>query len=220
MINYIVENEKSNYKDEINNIILSNKEDVFDFFNSPDLELSFNVYVYKDIDSLVKGLKERGFNNIPSYMCACQKDEDNSLNFFEPKDNPNRNEWSKEEYKNVIFHELIHGIQFQLFGKTPEWLNEGIAKYLDGTYENGVKYLLDNYVNNKEVPNQYEIENEFGCHDYDSYIYAYLMVSYIIDTKGKDYLIELLKDEKKLEVEKNNLLNCAINYYNEITKVK
>lgn len=220
MINYIVENEKSNYKDEINNIILSNKEDVFDFFNSPDLELSFNVYVYKDIDSLVKGLKERGFNNIPSYMCACQKDEDNSLNFFEPKDNPNRNEWSKEEYKNVIFHELIHGIQFQLFGKTPEWLNEGIAKYLDGTYENGVKYLLDNYVNNKEVPNQYEIENEFGCHDYDSYIYAYLMVSSIIDTKGKDYLIELLKDEKKLEVEKNNLLNCAINYYNEITKVK
>lgn len=221
MINYIVENEKSNYKDEINNIILSNKEDVFDFFNSPDLELSFNVYVYKDIDSLVKGLKERGFNNIPSYMCACQKDEDNSLNFFEPKDNPNRNEWSKEEYKNVIFHELIHEIQFQLFGKTPEWLNEGIAKYLDGTYENGVKYLLDNYVNNKEVPNQYEIENEFGCHDYDSYIYAYLMVSYIIDTKGKDYLIELLKDEKKLEVEKNNLLNCAINYYNnEITKVR
>lgn len=220
MINYIVENEKSNYKDEINNIILSNKEDVFDFFNSPDLELSFNVYVYKDIDSLVKGLKERGFNNIPSYMCACQKDEDNSLNFFEPNDNPNRNEWSKEEYKNVIFHELIHGIQFQLFGKTPEWLNEGIAKYLDGTYENGVKYLLDNYVNNKEVPNQYEIENEFGCHDYDSYIYAYLMVSYIIDTKGKDYLIELLKDEKKLEVEKNNLLDCAINYYNEITKVR
>ena len=220
MINYIVENEKSNYKDEINNIILSNKEDVFDFFNSPDLELSFNVYVYKDIDSLVKGLKERGFNNIPSYMCACQKDEDNSLNFFEPKDNPNRNEWSKEEYKNVIFHELIHGIQFQLFGKIPEWLNEGIAKYLDGTYENGVKYLLDNYVNNKEVPNQNEIENEFGCHDYDSYIYAYLMVSYIIDTKGKDYLIELLKDEKKLEVEENNLLDCAINYYNEITKVK
>lgn len=220
MINCIVENEKSNYKDEINNIILSNKEDVFGFFNSPDLELSFNVYVYKDIDSLVKGLKERGFNNIPSYMCACQKDEDNSLNFFEPKDNPNRNEWSKEEYKNVIFHELIHGIQFQLFGKTPEWLNEGIAKYLDGTYENGVKYLLDNYVNNKEVPNQYEIENEFGCHDYDSYIYAYLMVSYIIDTKGKDYLIELLKDENKLEVEKNNLLDCAINYYNEITKVR
>lgn len=220
MINYIVENEKSNYKDEINNIILNNKRDVFDFFNSPDLDLSFNVYVYKDIDSLVKGLKERGFNNIPSYMCACQKDEDNSLNFFEPKDNPNRNEWSKEEYKNVIFHELIHGIQFQLFGKTPEWLNEGIAKHLDGTYENGVKYLLDNYVNNKEVPNQYEIENEFGCHDYDSYIYAYLMVSYIIDTKGKDYLIELLKDENKLEVEKNNLLDCAINYYNEITKVR
>ncbi len=62
MINYIVENEKSNYKDEINNIILSNKKDIFEFFNFPNLDLSFNVYIYKDIDSLVKGLKERGFN--------------------------------------------------------------------------------------------------------------------------------------------------------------
>lgn len=60
MINYILENEKSNYKDEINNIILSNNEDVFDF--------------------------------------------------FEPKDNPDRNECSNEEFKNVIVHKLIHGI--------------------------------------------------------------------------------------------------------------
>ena len=35
-------------------------------------------------------------------MCACFKDEDNSLNFFEPKDNPRDSEISKE-YKNVIF---------------------------------------------------------------------------------------------------------------------
>ena len=217
---YIVQNKDSNYIQTINDIINDRKNNIFLFFNSKEVALTFNIYVYDSIEELVNGLRKRGFKDFPDYMCACHKDEDNSLNFFEPKDNPSENEWSKEEYKNVIFHELIHGIQFQLFGKIPEWLNEGIAKYLDGTYENGVKYLLDNYVNNKEVPNQYEIENEFGCHDYDSYIYAYLMVSYIIDTKGKDYLIELLKDEKKLEVEKNNLLDCAINYYNEITKVK
>ena len=217
---YIVQNKDSNYIQTINDIINDRKNNIFLFFNSKEVALTFNIYVYDSIEELVNGLRKRGFKDFPDYMCACHKDEDNSLNFFEPKDNPSENEWSKEEYKNVIFHELIHGIQFILFGKTPEWLNEGIAKYLDGTYENGVKYLLDNYVNSKEVPNQYEIENEFGCHDYDSYIYAYLMVSYIIDTKGKDYLIELLKDENKLEVEKNNLLDCAINYYNEITKVK
>ena len=79
-------------------------------------------------------------------MCACHKDEDNSLNFFEPKDNSNENEWSKEEYDNVIFHELIHGIQFTLFRSNYEWFNEGIAKYLDGTYTSGMKYLFDNYI--------------------------------------------------------------------------
>ena len=103
------------------------------------------------------------------------------MNFFEPKDNPSDNEWSKEEYRDVIFHELIHSIQFNLFGSCPEWLNEGIAKYLDGTYKKGIKYLLDNYINNREIPLQSEIENEFGMHEYDSYDYAYLMVSYLKD---------------------------------------
>ena len=64
----------------------------------------------------------------------------------------------------------------------------------------------------------YELENEFGMHEYDSYDYAYLMVSYLIDENGKDYLIELLKDKEKLNSEKEGLLNRSIDYYN--TKYK
>lgn len=217
---YIVENKNSNYKEEVNNIILNSREFIFNFFNSENRELPINVYIYEDIESLVKGLRIRGFDKDPDYMCACQKDEDNSINFFEPKDNPSDKEWSKEEYKKVIFHELIHSIQFNIFGKTPEWINEGIAKYLDGTYKKGINYLMENYINNNPIPEQYEIENEFGMHEYDSYDYAYIMVSYIIDSKGKDYLIELLKDKNKLEIEKDNLLNRAINYYNNLNKTK
>ena len=135
-------------------------------------------------------------------MCACHKDEDNSLNF----DNPNENKWSREEYKNVIFHELIHGIQFALFGSTPEWLSEGITKYLDGTYSKGVKWLLDNCINNNPIPNQDEIENEFGIHGYNSYDYAYLMVSYLIDTLGKNNFVNLLRNKEQIETIKNDLL--------------
>lgn len=211
---YIVENTNSNYKEEVNSIILNSKEFIFQFFNSDDIELNFNIYIYDSIESLVEGLRKRGFKKDPDYMCACLKDKDYSLNFFEPKDNPTEDEWSKEEYKTVIFHELVHGIQLLLFGVTPEWINEGIAKYLDGSYKKGIKYLLDNYINNNEIPKQEEIEYEFGMHNYDSYNYAYLMVSYIIETKGKEYLIELLKDSNKLKIEKENLLNRAIEYYN------
>lgn len=214
IMKYIIQNSDSNYRQVIDTIINNRKKEIFDFFNSGEVELPFHIYIYSGIEELINGLKKRGFKKDPDYMCACHKYEDNSLNFFEPKDYPNENEWSKEEYKNVIFHELIHGIQFTLFGSTPEWLNEGIAKYLDGTYSKGIKWLLDNYINNNPIPNQEEIENEFGMHEYDSYDYAYLMVSYLIETLGKDSFVNLLRDKEQIEVVKDGLLNKSINYYN------
>ena len=212
---YIIQNSNSNYSQVIDSIIESRKNEIFDFFNVKEFELPFNIYIYDSIEELVNGLCKRGFKKDPDYMCACHKDEDNSLNFFEPKDNPGENEWSKEEYESVVFHELIHGIQFTLFGTTPEWLNEGIAKYLDGTYSKGIKWLLDNYINNSPVPNQKEIENEFGMHEYDSYDYAYLMVSYLIDTLGKDGFVNILSNKEQFEIEKEDLLNRSIDYYNK-----
>ena len=216
IMKYITQNSQSDYWQVIDNIIENRKNEVFDFFNTKEIELPFNIYVYDSIEELVKGLGQRGFKKDPDYMCACHKDEDNSLNFFEPKDNPNENEWSKEEYKKVIFHELVHGIQFTIFGQTPEWLNEGIAKYLDGTYSKGIKWLLDNYINNNPIPNQYEIENEFGMHEYDSYDYAYLMVNYLIETLGKDDFVDLLRNKEKIANAKKDLLNKSIDYYNSL----
>ena len=213
---YITQNSRSDYWQVIDNIIENRKNEVFDFFNTKEIELPFNIYVYDSVEELVKGLAQRGFKKDPDYMCACHKDEDNSLNFFEPKDNPNENEWSKEEYGKVIFHELVHGIQFTIFGQTPEWLNEGIAKYLDGTYSKGIKWLLDNYINNNPIPNQYEIENEFGMHEYDSYDYAYLMVNYLIETLGKDDFVDLLRNKEKIANAKKDLLNKSIDYYNSL----
>ncbi len=211
---YIIQNNNSNYGEEIKKIINQNKEKIFNFFNAKETDLQCTIYIYDSIESLIDGLKNRGFKDFPDYMCACFKDEDNSLNFFEPKDNPSLQEWSKEEYKNVIYHELIHAVQYNLFGYLPEWLSEGIAKYLDGTYSKGVKCLLDNYINNNQIPSQSEIENEFGMHSYDSYDYAYLMVNYLIETLGKNNFIVLLREKIELKVIKENLLNKSINYYN------
>lgn len=212
---YIKQNKNSNYDKVIDAIINSRKNEIFDFFNSSEIELSFDIYIYDSIEDLVKGLRARGFKKDPDYMCACCKDEDNSLNFFEPKDNPSNTEWTKEEYNNVIFHELIHKIVFLLYGQIPEWLNEGIAKYLDGTYSKGIKWLLENYINKNPIPNQDELENEFGWHEYDSYDYSYLMVSYLIDNLGKDVLIDVLKNKDKIDYIKKDLLISSINYYNK-----
>ena len=52
-------------------------------------------------------------------------------------------------------------------------------------------------------------------HEYDSYDYAYVMVSYLIDTLEKDNFVNLLRDKEKIEVVKDDLLNKSINYYNK-----
>ena len=211
---YIVQNSSSTYQTVIEEVINQNKDKIFDFFEHDEIDLPFNVYIYDSIESLVEGLHKRGFSKEPDYMCACFKDEDCSLNFFEPKDKPNENEWSKDDYKKVIFHELVHGIQFLIYGYTPEWINEGIAKYLDGTYQKGIPWLMENYIKNQPVPDQKEIEEEFGRRDYDSYDYAYIMLCYLMECYGKKYLFSLLEDSEKLKKASHNLLNTAIDYYN------
>ena len=211
---FIQTNRNLEYKNEIIEIINARKKEIFDFFYKEELKLNFNIYLYDTIEELTREMKKRGFNDDPDYMCACFKDEDNSLNLFEPKDNPNEQEWTKEEYKTVIFHELIHAITYSLYGTLPEWLCEGIAKYLDGTYSKGIKWLFENYIHKTLIPKQIEIENEFGKHNYDSYDYAYVMVSYLIETLGQDRFNQMLEFKEILKQESENLLLKAICYYN------
>lgn len=213
---YICTNRNHNYQQQVESIINKTKPYILDFFETKDNgQFKFLVYIYDTIDELVKGMKERGFKDMPSYMCACHKDEDNSLNYYEPSDTPSKNELSKEEYEIVIYHELIHGIQYTIYGQQPEWLTEGVAKYLDRTYKSGIKYLLENYINGNRIPPIEELETEFGWHDYDSYDFAYLMVSYLIETEGKHEFIEKIGNKKYLSEIREDLPNKAIDYYNK-----
>lgn len=216
MNQYFCTNRNNYYQNEVEQVLISRKPEILDFFNViDDGRFNFNIFIYDTIGELVDSMKSRGFDKMPDYMCACYKDEDNSLNFFEPKDNPTETEWGKEEYKNVIFHEEIHGIQNILYGNQPEWLTEGVAKYLDGTYSRGIRFLLDEYVNKTDIPSMYELENEFGMHEYDSYDYAYLMVSYLIESLGKDYFLVALKSKDIIKELSKDLVIKSVDYYNK-----
>ena len=216
MNKYYCSNRTKDYKDKIEEIIQNKKIEILEFFGKDrNCELNFNIYVYDTIELLVKGMEDRGFEKMPSYMCACFKDEDNSINLYEPKDNPTDNEWSKEEYENIIFHETIHAIQFMIYGNQPEWLTEGIAKYLDGTYTRGIKWLMENYIHHNRIPSMNELEKEFGSHEYDSYDYAYLMISYLIETLGKAKFLEIIGNQLELNKISINLVEDSISYYNK-----
>ncbi|MBO5138300.1 MAG: hypothetical protein J6B89_01500 [Bacilli bacterium] len=94
---------------------------------------------------------------------------------------------------------------------------------MDGTYSKGIKYLLNEYVNKINIPSMYELENEFGMHEYDSYDYAYLMVCYLIETLGKDNFLVAIKSKDTIKELSKNLVVKAVDYYNrkfESTTIK
>lgn len=220
MSKYICFNRTDDFSNIVRGIIDTRKQEILDFFEvEDDGRFNFNVYIYDSQEELVTGLKERGFSEDPPHMCACSKDEDHSLNYFEPEDKPvDVNSWSKEEYLkgNVIFHEEIHGIQSYIYGKQPEWLTEGVAKYLDGTYSKGIPYLLKNYISKDQVPSMSELVSEFGWHQdtYDAYDYAYLIVSYLIDVNGKSGFVKSIYDSNYLKkLEDSDVVQIAVSYY-------
>ena len=51
-------------------------------------------------------------------------------------------------------------------------------------------------------------------HEYDSYDYSYLMVSYLIETLGKDTFLVAIKSRETFKKLSNNLVTMAVDYYN------
>lgn len=94
-------------------------------------------------------------------------------------------------------------------------LHEKRIIYLDGTYTKGIPWLLENYINGNRIPTMDELTNEFGYHEYDSYDYAYLIVSYLIEKLGKKRFLKLINDEKLLNQCNSNLIEQSIKYFNE-----
>ena len=131
-----------------------------------------------------------------------------------------KDSYNRKEYNQVVFHELIHYITDILFGKLPEWLTEGIAVYLDGSYKKDITNLMT-LINTYEIPSIFDmkddtfvlVDNE-GKTIYNGYDLSYIMVRYMIETLGKDYLFTLLKNKAQISLIEQTTLSEAIDYFN------
>jgi hypothetical protein len=214
MVHFIVNESKDGYDKEVADILNLKEKDILKFFNK-STRINFNVFLYSNKERLIDSLKQRGLGEFPSYMCACSPDGDDSINLYEPSVD---DMWSKYDYANIIFHESIHYIEYALYGHHPKWLSEGIAKYLDGTYSKGIKWLLDNYIKNYELPSDINLvrDNQFVTDKYDGYDLSYIAVSYLIDTLGKDNFIKNLDSNDKINAMSEDIINKAVNYYKDL----
>lgn len=207
------------YVQHVDLVLERRKKEILDFFNETK-EIKFNVYLYDTIEELREKLTERGFKDIPSYMSACMKDEDNSINLFIPKENPSQTEWNREEYDTAIFHESVHFVQFNIFGQQPEWLTEGVAKVLDKEYEGQEKQLIEE-VNGYKIPKIEELSGKTFCTDfYNGEKLSYLMIKYLLETIGREKFLKVISKKELLEEVSKELLPKSIEYFNKKYDIK
>jgi hypothetical protein len=207
----------------IDRLLERSKLELFEWFEKPTETCRVKTYIYKDLSSLRIGLKRRYNKDYPPYMVACMVDEEENIhrciNIYEPPITSDES-YTRREYNQVVFHELIHYITDLLFGKLPEWLTEGIALYLDGSYKQDITNLL-NKINTYQIPdistmkdNTFILEDEQGNTLYNGYDISYIMIRYIIETLGKDYLLTLMKNKKQIQLVEQTTLTDAIDYFN------
>ena len=213
------------YVHHVDRLLERSKLEIFEWFEKPSETIRIKAYIYKDVPSLREGLRRRLNREYPSYLQGCQVDEDKendiprSINLYEPPIQ-SKTSYNKKEYNSVIYHELVHYITNILYGKLPEWLSEGIALNLDGSYKKDITNLMK-IVQKYEIPDVSKlIGSTFVVHDdqgntvYNGYDLSYLMVRYIIETLGKDSLFTLMKNKEQISLIEQSTLIEAIEYFN------
>ena len=215
---FVYEKEDEDLIEELEKQINSCAESIFSFFDStlPRELVNITIFPSKQMyDEVVK--KRRGVSEIPKWEIGNNRDANieyvslhdykNTTHAFEPEEY----EKALDYYKKTIIHEYVHFIvglyrKKYNFEKPLKYLNEGIAQHLSGQRENikqVFNYTLDDVLNSK-----------------NNYVAWYLMTKFIIDTKGRDYFLELLRNRKKAEEETPYLYEQARDYYNKGTDLK
>ena len=129
---------------------------------------------------------------------------------------------------HMIFHELTHIIYLKYIlkndiSKRVIWLDEGLAQNLSGEFkDNDFDDFLNRFKSFKNIPNLNELRHgkKFVNDDYDGYVLSYLVVKYLIDTRGYDELLKILENNELSKELVGEIVNEMKEYYLGKSKIK
>ena len=190
-------------------------EEVFAFFDSSLPRTIVNISIIptkKEYDEIIKKRRQTT-EDIPSWVIGnyyngtieyvSLHDYKNTSHAFPPE----KYSENLEYYKKTIIHEYVHFVTGEYLvknraGDPPKYLNEGIAAYLshqrDGKKPSFI-YSLDDILNSRTC--------------YEGW---YLLTKYIIEQKGKDYFLMLLKNNIRSKSEASELYEEAKSFYDSL----
>ena len=190
-----------NYIDELIDYINLSSEEITNFFSIDSFNPKVDIKLYDDIDKFNEWYYYFNKKEAPLWFCGFSFKMNgvyhiNVLSLEKYKKTQGHEKHNLNDLKCLIMHEFVHSCVLKINNSSlPAWLNEGIAIKLSHQYDNK-EYKFNASLN--------EMIN--GCNNYINY---YTMFSYVIGKYGKDYILDLILNNKAFdETEKlyNDLL--------------
>ncbi len=100
--------------------------------------------------------------------------------------------------KRTVAHELAHLVTYQMtynpYGDLPTWLNEGLSMYAEGDLTRGEKAILDDAIGNDKLVSVRSLSSSFPARGEITlhYVESYSLVNFLIDTQGREKMLQLL----------------------------
>lgn len=209
--NIIFVNVSSNKALNIDMVLERGKREILDWFNKQGEDPKINIYIYEDSLKLKEGIRKRTNKNILSNIVSYtileneEKGITRSINIVQQG-----KEYKAKEYNEILFRELAIYIINYLYGELPNWVINGLINNLDSNYKSiNTDYLILR-IKSSVVPN---IDNISLNPKYNEY--TYLIIKYILDEYGKDYLLDVLMQEEHFNLHGQDYLNKALLYFNQ-----
>ncbi len=208
-------------------ISLYKTKEIYDFFKIDSFRC-VTVNLFDDSDefkSFVANIRGVSVDELPKY--ATGTFDKGMINAYFKSDIKKDSPFYKRK-SHMIFHELAHIIYLEKIlkndiNKRIIWLDEGLAQNLSGEFsDDDFDNFLNRFKSFKNIPNLNELRHgkKFVNDDYNGYVISYLVVKYLIQTRGYDGLLTILENKELSKELGDEIVNEMKEYYLGKSKVK
>ena len=200
-------------------------------FNKEELD-KLTYVMFDDLETYRSYIKKK-YN----YICA-----DFSRGMFRPVEKISyvciepeilSDSWKSYKMLSSNGHEAFHYYYLKYIYKNKEdrivWFDEGLAQNISGEYDFLIDDEFKSFFNNwkkkyipidnlnertlgkPDIPDEEAFERKGVCNGYNT---SYLIIRYLIETNGEEYILDLMKDRDRiLEIGNSNIIEEMKEYY-------
>ena len=152
------------------------------------LEDQINIYIYADTDDMREAiLFEPGWTGALAYP---------SSRIVIIGVNERNLDWGLETIAHELAHVIVGNAVSHCYSVLPRWLDEGLAVYAEGELDPRYRDILEAAIREDELFSIRSLNDSFTEHAdraYLSYAESFSIVSYLIETYGRESMLELLE---------------------------